>query len=106
MRSVRCALVPCPPPPLAVAPDGVRYTASCCVVPRLGVGCFVRRAVFCLTVLCCCAGALLCGVLFCCVVGFIVGRLSLVLAAPFLLVLGGRNRYVLVPLFLKKDTEK
>ena len=85
-----CALrAGAPPPPLAVAPDGVRCPASCCVVPRLGVGCFVRRSVFCCAVSCCCASAWLCGVLFCCVFGFVVGRLPLALAAPFLLMSHG-----------------
>ena len=87
VRSLRCALVP--PPPPAIAPRGVRCPAGCWVVPRLGVGCFVRRAVFFGAVLCWCAGALLCGVLFCCVVGFVFCRLPLALAAPFLLLLPG-----------------
>ena len=81
-----CAVRWCPPPPPAVAPGDVRCPASCCVVPRLGVGCYVRRAVFFCTMLCWYAGALLCGVLFCCGVGFVAGRLPLALAALFLLV--------------------
>ena len=51
-RCVRCMLVPCPPPPAAVAPGGMRCSASCCAVPRWGVGCFLRRAVFCCAMLC------------------------------------------------------
>ena len=67
---LRLALVPShPPTPRAVAPGGVRCPASCAVVLRLGVGCCVRRAVFCCAVLCCCALALLCAALLCCVVG-------------------------------------
>ena len=89
LSALRAGAVPPPCPPPAVAPGGVRCPASCCVVPWLGVGCFVRRAVFCYAVLCCCAGALLCGVFFCCVVGFVVGHPPLALAAPFLLVSHG-----------------
>ena len=74
-------LVLVPPSPPAVAPGGLRCPASCSVVLWLGVGCCVRRAVFCCAVLCCCAGALLCGALVCCA----VGRLPLALATSFLL---------------------
>ena len=79
------ALPPALPP--AVARGGMRCP-SCSVVLRLGVGCFVRRAVFCCAVPCCCAGALLGGVLVCCA----VGRPPLALATPFLSVSQGAPR--------------
>ena len=65
--ALRAGAVP-PPPPRAVAPGGVRCLASCCMVPRLGVGCFVRRAVFslCRAVLVCGCLAVWCAVLLCC----------------------------------------
>ena len=77
----RLVLLP-PPPHPAVATGGLRCPVSCSVVLWLGVGCCVRRAVFCCAVLCCCAGALLCGALVFCT----VGRLPLALATPFVLV--------------------
>ena len=79
------------PPSPVVAPGFVRCPASCCVVPRCGVSCFVWFTVFFCDLLFCAGVRVPCclSVLTCCAVAFFAGRLLLRLAALFLLVLCG-----------------